>query len=45
MILSNVDVIVIGTGGAGLVAAMTAADEGAKVLQFEKLPKLGGVWG
>jgi len=45
MKLSNVDVIVIGTGGAGLLAAMTAADEGAKVLQFEKLPKLGGVWG
>ena len=38
------DVIVIGTGGAGLMAAMTAADEGAKVLQIEKQPEMGGVY-
>jgi len=44
MKLSNIDVIVIGTGGAGLMAAMTAADEGAKVLQIEKQPEMGGVF-
>jgi succinate dehydrogenase/fumarate reductase flavoprotein subunit len=38
------DVIVVGTGGAGLVAAMTAADEGAKVLQFDKARELGGTF-
>jgi len=36
------DVIVIGTGGAGIMAAMEAADHGAKVLQLEKMPQLGG---
>lgn len=42
--MSHVDVIVIGAGGAGLVAAMVAADEGAKVLQFEKTGRIGGIW-
>ena len=40
----DADVIVIGAGGAGLVAAITAADEGAKVLQFDKAPELGGTF-
>ncbi len=38
------DVIVVGTGGSGLVAAITAADAGAKVLQFEKTDTMGGCW-
>lgn len=33
------DVIVIGYGGAGAVAALTAAENGAKVLLLEKAPK------
>jgi len=40
----NTDVIVVGTGGCGLVAAIAAADEGAKVLQFDKMPQMGGTW-
>lgn len=38
------DVIVIGTGGAGMAAAMAAADAGAKVLNLDKMSKSGGVW-
>jgi fumarate reductase flavoprotein subunit len=38
------DVIVIGAGGAGMIAAMTAADSGARVLHLEKLQRIGGVW-
>ena len=38
------DVIVVGTGGAGLVAAITAVDEGAKVLQLDKMPRMGGTF-
>ena len=37
-----VDVVVIGAGGAGLSAAITAADAGAKVLVLEKMPVIGG---
>ena len=40
----DADVIVVGTGGSGLVAAITAADAGAKVLQFEKTDTVGGCW-
>ena len=40
----DTDVIVVGTGGAGLVAAITAADEGAKVLQVDKMPQMGGTF-
>jgi len=38
----NVDVVVIGGGGAGLAAAVTAHQNGAKVLVLEKMPKVGG---
>lgn len=36
------DVIVIGAGGAGLAAAVTANQEGATVIIVEKMPKVGG---
>jgi 3-oxosteroid 1-dehydrogenase len=36
------DVVVLGTGGAGLVAAVAAADAGASVGVFEKGEKIGG---
>jgi len=38
------DVIIAGGGGAGLIAAMAAAKEGARVLQLEKTAQLGGCW-
>jgi len=36
------DVIVIGGGGAGLAAAVSASEEGAEVILFEKMEKVGG---
>ena len=38
----EVDVLVIGGGGAGLSAAISAADLGSKVMVIEKMPLLGG---
>ena len=34
------DIVVIGGGGAGLSAAVTAAENGAKVVLVEKMPML-----
>ena len=36
------DVVVVGAGGAGLSAAITAAEAGAKVIVIEKMPAVGG---
>lgn len=38
----NVDVAILGSGGAGLSAAVAAADNKASVVLFEKLPMYGG---
>lgn len=38
----DADVAVIGSGGAGLTAAIQAAYDGAKVVVLEKLPRVGG---
>ncbi|MEJ5072711.1 flavocytochrome c [Enterobacter ludwigii] len=38
----NYDVVVVGSGGAGLAAAIQAYDEGASVLIVEKMPTIGG---
>ncbi|MFT9493530.1 FAD-dependent oxidoreductase [Anaerosolibacter sp.] len=36
------DVLVLGGGGAGLVSAITAAENGANVILVEKMPAVGG---
>ena len=41
----NVDVVVVGSGGAGLTAALTAAKDGASVLVVESLEIVGGATG
>src|SRR5689334_6113126 len=38
----TVDVVVLGTGGAGLTAALTAAVHGASVALYEKSNTVGG---
>ena len=41
----NYDVIVVGSGSAGLAAAISAAENGARTLMIEKNPVLGGTTG
>ncbi|MGV3010719.1 flavocytochrome c [Streptococcus thoraltensis] len=36
------DVVVVGSGGAGMAAALSAQEAGAKVAIFEKMPIIGG---
>jgi len=43
--MDEYDVIVVGGGGSGLAAAMSAAECGAEVLLLEKQPHLGGATG
>ncbi|OOC12777.1 flavocytochrome c [Dickeya dadantii] len=40
--MQRYDVVVIGSGGAGLAAAIQACDDGAKVLIVEKMSSIGG---
>jgi urocanate reductase len=42
LIEKRADVVIIGGGGAGLAAAVSAHQNGAKVLVLEKMPKVGG---
>ncbi|MBV8929159.1 MAG: FAD-dependent oxidoreductase, partial [Mycobacteriaceae bacterium] len=39
---TDVDVVVLGTGGAGLTAALTAATNGAAVAVYDKAATVGG---
>lgn len=38
----EIDVLVVGAGGAGLAAALSASEKGASVLLIEKEPFIGG---
>ncbi|UPT57385.1 flavocytochrome c [Dickeya zeae] len=40
--MNRYDVVVIGSGGAGLAAAIQASDDGARVLIVEKMSSIGG---
>lgn len=40
--IEKTDVVVIGAGGAGMAAAITARDKGAEVIVLEKMPVAGG---
>lgn len=42
LVEKKADVVIIGAGGAGLAAAVSAHQNGAKVLVIEKMPKVGG---
>jgi urocanate reductase len=38
----SADIVVVGAGGAGLAAAVSAAEKGASVIVLEKMPNIGG---
>ncbi|MCQ9626386.1 FAD-dependent oxidoreductase [Cetobacterium somerae] len=40
--VENFDVVIVGAGGAGLLAAISAASKGAKVVLLEKMSSIGG---
>ncbi|MFC5750815.1 FAD-dependent oxidoreductase [Actinomadura rugatobispora] len=40
--MPDVDIVIVGAGGAGLAAAVSAADEGASVLVVEAADRVGG---
>ena len=40
---TNTDIVVVGSGSTGMVAALTAAEGGAKVILLEKMRSMGGV--
>ncbi len=40
--LYETDVVIVGAGGAGMTAALTAAEKGAKVIIIESQPSVGG---
>ncbi|NRZ96573.1 FAD-dependent oxidoreductase [Clostridium tetanomorphum] len=42
LIKKEADIIVVGAGGAGMAAAVSAGEEGAKVIVIEKMPMIGG---
>ena len=42
LVEKKADVVIIGAGGAGLAAAVSAHQNGANVLVIEKMPKVGG---
>lgn len=45
MKIVETDVLVIGGGGSGMAAAISAAENGARVVLLEKTPRLGGTTG
>jgi flavocytochrome c len=42
LVTESADVVVIGAGGAGLAAGISASQNGAKVIILEKMPRAGG---
>jgi 3-oxosteroid 1-dehydrogenase len=42
MTAQEFDVVVVGSGGAGMVAALTAAHQGLSTVLVEKAPHFGG---
>ena len=41
--ITNTDIVVVGSGSTGMVAALTAVEGGAKVILLEKMRSMGGV--